>query len=136
MYVLVEAYNISIRSYNRYPKETLDLVMSDNNIKDQQWSRFFIYLVKHPEAGAAYREALQTTKKTRLMQLLAANTGGAAATMPQADKAEMQFQAIRVISILIKYDDQWLATQHDLIELLKRIWCSDQYHVSCGHLCV
>ncbi|XP_073941495.1 transcription-associated protein Nipped-A isoform X1 [Choristoneura fumiferana] len=125
----------------RYPKETLDLVMSDNNIKDQQWSRFFIYLVKHPEAGAAYREALQTTKKTRLMQLLAANTGGAAATMPQADKAEMQFQAIRVISILIKYDGQWLATQHDLIELLKRIWCSDQYHeihkkvenVDCTH---
>ncbi|XP_068621131.1 transcription-associated protein 1 isoform X2 [Battus philenor] len=112
----------------RYPKETLDHIMSDNNIKDQQWSRFIIFLVKHSEAGPAFREALQTSKKTRLMQLLAANSGGAVATIPQADRAEMQFQAIRIISLLIKFDDQWLSTQHDLIELLKRIWCSDQYH--------
>ncbi|KAJ0181684.1 hypothetical protein K1T71_002406 [Dendrolimus kikuchii] len=126
----------------RYPNETLDLILSDNNIKDQQWSRFLVYLIKHPEAGAAYREALQTSRKLRLMQLLAAkSTGGASANLPQADKAEMQFQAIRVISLLIKYDDQWLSTQHDLIELLKRIWCSDQYHevhkkveiVDCTH---
>lgn len=103
--------------------------MTDINIKDQQWSRFLVFLIKHPEAGAAYRETLQTIKKARLMQLLAANSGGAAANLPQADKSEMQFQAIRVISLLIKYDDQWLSTQHDLVELLKRIWCSDQYHV-------
>ncbi|XP_060810438.1 transcription-associated protein 1 isoform X2 [Amyelois transitella] len=125
----------------RYPKETLDLILSDNNIKDQHWSRFLVFLIKHPDAGAAYREALQTTKKPRLMQLLAANSNAALAALPTADKAEMQFQAIRVISLLIKYDDQWLSTQHDLIELLKRIWCTDQYHethkkvenVDCTH---
>lgn len=104
--------------------------MSDNNIKDEQWNRFLIYLVKHNEAGTAYREALQTSKKPRLMQLLAANTGNTVTTISQADRAEMQFQAIRVVSLLIKFDDQWLSTQHDLVELIKRIWCSDQYHVS------
>ncbi|KAL4715075.1 hypothetical protein ACJJTC_012122 [Scirpophaga incertulas] len=107
----------------RYPKETLDLILSDSNIRDQQWSRFLVYLIKHPEAGAAYREALQTPKKPRLMQLLAANT-----TTSSPERTEMQFQAIRVISLLIKYDDQWLSTQHDLIEFIKRIWCGDQYH--------
>lgn len=114
----------------RYPKETLDLVLSDNNIKDQQWSRFLVYLIKHPKAGPPYREALQTAKKPRLMQLLAANVTGAATSVPQADRAEMQYQAIRAISLLIKFDDKWLASQQDLIDLLKRIWCSDQYHVS------
>lgn len=104
-------------------------MLSDNNIKDQQWSRFLVFLIKHPKAGPPYREALQTSKKPRLMQLLAANTGGAAANLPQADRAEMQFQAIRAISLLIKFDEKWLAGQQDLIELLKRIWCSDQYHV-------
>ncbi|KOB75140.1 Transformation/transcription domain-associated protein [Operophtera brumata] len=79
----------------RYPKETLDLIMSDNNIKDQQWSRFLVFLIKHPEAGAAYRDALHTSKKARLMQLLAANTPGSS-SIPQPDRAEMQFQAIRV----------------------------------------
>ncbi|XP_028033958.1 transcription-associated protein 1 isoform X2 [Bombyx mandarina] len=124
----------------RYPKETLDLVLGDNNIKDQQWSRFLVFLIRHPEAGPAYREALQTSKKPRLMQLLASNSTATAA-QPQPEKAEMQFQAVRAISLLIKYDDQWLSTQHDLIELLKRIWYSDKYHeihkkveiVDCTH---
>lgn len=104
--------------------------MSDNNIKDQQWSRFLVFLVKHPEAGSAYREALQTTKKPRLMQLLAANTVNAAQNIALADRSEMQFQAVRVLSLLIKFDDQWLITQHDVVELVKRIWCNDHYHVS------
>ncbi|XP_030041101.2 transcription-associated protein 1 isoform X2 [Manduca sexta] len=125
----------------RYPKETLDLILSDNNIKDQQWSRFLVFLIKHPDAGSAYREALQTSKKPRLMQLLAANTSATASSLAQTDKTEMQFQAIRVISLLIKFDDQWLSTQRDLVELLKRIWCSNQYHeihkkveiVDCTH---
>lgn len=104
--------------------------MSDNNIKDQQWSRFLIYLVKHPEAGSAYREALQTTKKPRLMQLLAANTVNASQNIALSDRCEMQFQAVRVLSLLIKFDDQWLITQHDSVELVKRIWCNDHYHVS------
>ncbi|KPJ11920.1 Transformation/transcription domain-associated protein [Papilio machaon] len=125
----------------RYPKETLDLMMNDINIKDQQWSRFIIYLIKHPEAGPAFREALQTSKKPRLQQLLAVNNSAATAALPQTDRNEMQFQAIRIISLLIKYDDQWLSGQHELMELLKRIWCSDSYHemhkkvenVDCTH---
>ncbi|CAH2104885.1 unnamed protein product [Euphydryas editha] len=112
----------------RYPKETLDLIMSDGNVKEQQWSRFLIYLVKHPTAGPPFREALQSSKKPRLLQLL----GGG---------GELQFQAVRVVSLLVKFDDQWLSAQHDLVELLQRIWCSDQYHevhkkvenVDCTH---
>lgn len=120
---------------SRYPKETLDLLMNDINIKDQQWSRFIIYLMRHPDAGLAIREALQTPKKPRLLQLLAVNnSAAAAATATQTERNEMQFQAIRIISLLIKYDDQWLSAQHDLIELLKNIWCSDSYHVRLFHL--
>ncbi|XP_013181191.1 PREDICTED: transformation/transcription domain-associated protein [Papilio xuthus] len=125
----------------RYPKETLDLLMNDINIKDQQWSRFVIYLMKHPDAGPAIREALQTSKKPRLQQLLAVNSGAATAAFSQTERNEMQFQAIRIISILIKYDDQWMSGQHEIMELLKRIWCSDSYHemhkkvenVDCTH---
>lgn len=89
-----------------------------------------MFLIKHPKAGPAYREALQTAKKPRLMQLLAASIGGNLPNVSTADRAEMQFQAIRVVSLLIKFDEKWLSGQQDLIELIKRIWCSDQYHVS------
>ncbi|XP_045458905.1 transcription-associated protein 1 [Melitaea cinxia] len=112
----------------RYPKETLELIMSDANIKEQQWSRFLVYLVKHGAAGAVFREALQAGKKPRLLQLLA---GG----------GELQFQAVRVVALLVKFDGHWLSAQHDVVELLERIWCSDTYHevhkkvenVDCTH---
>lgn len=125
----------------RYPKETLELVMTDNNIKDPQWNRFLVYLIKDKERGAPFREVLQTTKKPRLMQLLSANTSSTMASFSQVDRTEMQFQGIRIVSLLIKHDDQWLSTQHEIVEMIKRIWCNDQYQemhkkvegVDCNH---
>lgn len=46
-----------------------------------------------------------------------------------ADKREMQHQGIRIASLLIKLDDQWLSSQHQLVTAYKQIWCDDQYQV-------
>lgn len=43
------------------------------------------------------------------------------------ERNELQYQSIRIISLLIKFDDQWLSTQTELIEALKQIWCKDEY---------
>lgn len=47
---------------------------------------------------------------------------------------ELQFQSIRVISLLIKFDDQWLSNQKDLVEALKQIWSDDRYLERHKHL--
>jgi hypothetical protein len=44
-------------------------------------------------------------------------------------KREMQYQSIRITSLLIKLDDQWLSSQHQLVNAYKQIWCDDQYQV-------
>jgi hypothetical protein len=41
----------------------------------------------------------------------------------------MQYQSIRITSLLIKLDDQWLSSQHQLVNAYKQIWCDDQYQV-------
>lgn len=107
----------------------MELLLQDNNIKDQQWSRFLTYLVVN-EKGKPYRDVLQNVKKNRLLTLLLAHSQSTPG-LSLTDKNEMQYQAVRIISLLIKYDDQWLSTQHDIIEALKRIWCNDQYQVCC-----
>lgn len=106
----------------------MELFLSDNSIKDQQSSRFLQYLITHAK-GKPYREVLQTVKKPRLVTLLLAHTHAAPA-LTHTDKNEMQYQAIRVISLLIKHDDQWFSTQPDIVEALKRIWCNDAYQVN------
>lgn len=40
----------------------------------------------------------------------------------------LKFQAISITSILVKYDEQWLAGQQELVDTLKKIWSSDEFH--------
>lgn len=43
------------------------------------------------------------------------------------ERYELQYRSIRIISLLIKYDDQWLSTQQELVNALRQIWCDDAY---------
>lgn len=63
----------------RYPKETLELFLNDNNIKDQQLNRFMIYLLKHKD-GVPFRTIMQT-KSARLIQLIYCNPADGIATL-------------------------------------------------------
>lgn len=45
------------------------------------------------------------------------------------DRYEAQHQAVLIIHTLIEFDDQYLATQVDIVNALKSIWSTDLYKV-------
>lgn len=49
--------------------------------------------------------------------------------LTETERNELQHQSIKIISVLIKHDDQWLSTQQELVEALKQIWCNDEFQV-------
>ncbi|KAF7269505.1 transcription-associated protein Nipped-A isoform X2 [Rhynchophorus ferrugineus] len=108
----------------RYPTETLNMFLDDNFSKDKQFSRYLEYLIKHKD-GKPFRDNIQKNFVHRLIVMVKANYLNL--NMSIQDKNELQFQSIRIISLLIKYDEQWLSTQPDLVEALKQIWCDDDY---------
>ena len=108
----------------RYPSETLNLFLHDNNIKDQQWSRFLEFLIKKKE-GKPFRDVLHGSTNRLITMLLAQSDNNL--NLSPTDKSELQHQAIRIVSILIKFDDQWLPTQTQLVEAMKQIWCNNEY---------
>lgn len=55
----------------RFPAETIDHLMNDNNIKDHQNNRFVNYLLKHTN-GLKFRNVMQT-RSNRLTQLILCN---------------------------------------------------------------
>lgn len=110
----------------RYPAETLNLFLHDNSIKDQQWSRYLEYLIKHKD-GKPLRDILHSST-TRLVTMLLAHSQ-TNSNLTHAEKSELQYCAIKIISILIKFDEQWLSTQNQLVTALKQIWCNDDYQV-------
>ncbi|KAL7293008.1 hypothetical protein TKK_0013455 [Trichogramma kaykai] len=109
----------------RYPQESLVFLMNDNNLKDQQWSRYLEFLIKHKD-GKPFRDVLQKSTQ-RLIAMLMAPTQ-VISNLSAADKSELMHQAIRIINILIKNDEQWLSTQTPLVNALKQIWENDDYH--------
>lgn len=56
--------------------------------------------------------------------------------MSNEDRYEAQHQAMLIIQTLIEFDDQWLASETEIINALKQIWETDLYkscegNVSC-----
>lgn len=108
----------------RYPAETLNLFLHNNNIKDQQWSRYLVHIIKHKD-GKPFRDVLQNSTQRFIAMLLAHSQTNS--NLTATEKTELQHQAIRIVSVLIKFDEQWLSTQIQLVAALKQIWCNDEY---------
>lgn len=110
----------------RYPAETLNLFLHDNNIKDQQWSRYLEYLIKHKD-GKPFRDILHSSTARLVTMLLAHSQTNS--NLTHMEKSELQYRAIKIIVVLIKFDEQWLSTQNQLVGALKQIWCNDDYQM-------
>nr|CAD7586473.1 unnamed protein product [Timema genevievae] len=104
----------------RYPQETIDLLLQDHNIANRQWSRFLEYLIKH-EKGKPFRDVLQNSC-SKLKEMVTNVTN-----FQTGERAELQYQSIRITSLLIKFNEQWLATEHDLVNAYSLLWCNDKY---------
>lgn len=109
----------------RFPGETVEMFLDDNYIKDPQFTRFFEYLIKHKD-GKPFREYIQNNMVGRLIEMVKLNSGHVDLNLTQTGRNEL-YQSIRIVSILIKFDDQWLSTQQELIETYKQVWCNDEY---------
>lgn len=110
----------------RYPAETLEYFLDVVNIKAQQYSRYLEVLLKHPTSGEIFREYLQNNLVPRLLSMLLPNQQ-LAGELSEPDRQELQYQSIRIISILVKYDKNWIRNNYVVILNLNKIWCSDEY---------
>nr|CAH7738954.1 unnamed protein product [Callosobruchus chinensis] len=108
----------------RYPAETLEMFLSDTYIRDKQFSRYLEFLLKHKD-GKLFRDYITSNMVKRLINMVLSNYMNL--TLEVHERNELQYQAIRIISLLIKFDDQWLSSQQELVDALKQIWCDDSY---------
>lgn len=123
----------------RFPNDTIDLLLNDNNIKDQQYNRFTIFLLKHNE-GIKFRKIIQT-KTSRLIQLIFCNPSDGLQTIQSQqvilasheDRYEAQHQAVIIIATLNEFDEDWIAAQTEIVNALKSIWKSDLYKVRINY---
>lgn len=73
------------------------------------------------EDGKPFREVLQQNPTKLVNMTLVMNQTGSPAVH------EVQFLAIRIVNLLVKYDDQWLSEQHQLVACLRKVWISKEF---------
>lgn len=118
-----------IKFLTRHPSQTVELFMMEATLNDPQWSRMFMSFLKHKDAKPL-RDVL-ASNANRFVPLLV--PAGTAATVrpgsPSTTTArlDLQFQAIKIISIIVKHDEGWLAGQHSLVSQLRRVWVSEAF---------
>ncbi|XP_063882780.1 transformation/transcription domain-associated protein-like isoform X6 [Scylla paramamosain] len=119
----------------RYPAETADLFLSDPHARDQQWARYLEYLVRHKD-NTEFRQHLQMCgdKLQTVLRatptpptLISGQSQQPATAMTPADRAQLQYLAIRITLLLARMDDQWLASQSALVLAIRNIWVSDEF---------
>ncbi|XP_023232044.1 transformation/transcription domain-associated protein-like [Centruroides sculpturatus] len=132
-----------------YPSHTLELLLNETYIQDESVSRFLEYLLKG-ESGRPFREILQQNPAHLINMALGVvqsqaqlspsppvpgmvgqlSPSQSGSTLCQsASRNELQYQAIRTVSLLVQHDDQWLSTQPHLIECLRKVWISDEFQL-------
>ncbi|CAL1278798.1 unnamed protein product [Larinioides sclopetarius] len=113
-----------IKFLRRYPAQTMELLLSDENLQNEQVTRFLEYLLKG-DHGKPFRDVLQQNPSKLVSMFFRSNQSGASSTGISVH--EIQYQAIRIVSLLTKLDDQWLSEQHQLVACLRKVWISKDF---------
>lgn len=116
--------NVLMKFLLRYPGETLEMFLQDNYLKNKLFSRYLEHLIKNKD-GKLFRDYLQNHAVRRVINLVLTNY--IPSNLDIGDRNELQFQGIRIVALLVKFDDQWLSTQQEVIKAIKRIWWDDAY---------
>ncbi|MCI4384200.1 hypothetical protein PGIGA_G00036100 [Pangasianodon gigas] len=118
-----------IKFLTRHPSQTVELFMMEATLNDPQWSRMFMSFLKHKDAKPL-RDVLASNPSRFVPLLVPAGTAGTVrpgSPSTSTARLDLQFQAIKIISIIVKNDEGWLAGQHSLVSQLRRVWVSEAF---------
>lgn len=112
-----------VKFLKRYPEETVEIFLNEINIKNPQYNRFLIYLLKQKE-GCVFQVILEK-KEYRLVELILKEKPSTVSVLPEytaEDETEAQHQSILIIHNLIEMNDKWIDSQVNIINALTLIW--------------
>lgn len=123
------------RFLRRFPDQTVGLLLTDRNLNEQQVYRLLKYILKGDD-GKVFRDVISTPQYYSKLVLL--TSGIITVGIPESDESgqtirrpvtyDLRYQAILTISIIIKYDKDWLLSRRQLVDNMQKLWTSDEFH--------
>lgn len=119
----------------RVPEHTIQLLLTERNLHEQQVYRLLKFILKGDQ-GQVFRNVLSQQPYYGKLAML--TSGLVTINMTETDESgqvvrrpaafDLRYQAILIISIMIKYDNDWLVSRRQLVDNLQQIWISEDFH--------
>ncbi|KAL7021314.1 hypothetical protein ACKWTF_011837 [Chironomus riparius] len=113
----------------RFPEETITFLLADEQIKNQQYNRFTIFLLKNID-GNVFKSVMEN-RSSRLKELIL--------RVNSSPSKNEQYHAILIIRTITELNNQWLSSQMGIVDALNHIWRIDlnknvdQYNMVCDY---
>uniref|UniRef100_A0A914VHX2 Transformation/transcription domain-associated protein n=1 Tax=Plectus sambesii TaxID=2011161 RepID=A0A914VHX2_9BILA len=115
-----------LRYLIRYPLETIQFLVQENNMRVEACRGLFLWLIKQEESGPL-RQIL-TEDPSFINNLLngqtTANNQDVASEVPLSS---LEVLALRLISALSKRDPEWIAKNQHLINRIRSLWNDEKF---------
>ncbi|XKL66766.1 hypothetical protein PGB90_010186 [Kerria lacca] len=116
-----------IRFVLKYPLETIVLFLQEKYMKEYEWGSYLLFMLKH-ENGKPFRDVFDKTEIVDMLSSLIDIFSKSDSTLNTNEKATIRYHAIKTLSIIIKFNDQWLTPQKKITSILTKIWTdNDSY---------
>ncbi|XP_014681160.1 PREDICTED: transformation/transcription domain-associated protein-like [Priapulus caudatus] len=116
----------------RFPQQTVDMFLAESNVKDQQFTRYFRYLIRR-DTGEPFRAVLKSNPNRLIAMAFGTIQVQGQMVQPSSPsgtgttKHELEFQAVHITSIIVNFDDKWLSSQTQLVATFRKIWIADAF---------
>jgi len=119
----------------RVPEHTISLLLTERNLHEQQVYRLLKFILEGDD-GEVFRNVIN--QQTYYAKLVILTSGSVTVSITETDETgqlikrqvtfDLRYQAILIISIMIKYDYNWLVSRRQLVDNLQQIWTSEEFH--------
>lgn len=119
----------------RVPEHTISLLLTERNLHEQQVYRLLKYILRGDD-GKVFRDVL--SQQIYYSKLAMLTSGLVSISMQDSDENgqiikrqaafDLRYQAILIMSVMIKYDNDWLVSRRGLVDNLQQIWISEEFH--------
>ena len=93
-----------------------------------------IFFLEQPEAGALREKMKQNSQKIIMCLNIKSNPVITAPTTPEKtiqfnanEQVDVQYVGVKTLNVLSEFDEDWVASQPDLIEVVRALWESPDY---------
>jgi hypothetical protein len=114
----------------KLPIDYITMTFTMPYIQQPEWNRFFIYFLEQPGSEILRQTLMTSTARLTYCMSIRQNPTipGTTNQFPENELSDIQYLGVKSASILCDYNEDWILNQPDVLQTLRALWETPDYH--------